>query len=125
MSPTQIRSHDELLTLARKVEAAAADADRDRLEAASLRLYGALLDHVDNERPDLQRLPPTETRLLTRGQQRVLDEIAELAARSHTPGPCQCAARAADVLARLYLQAADERLALAHLRSDGGSSLPE
>ncbi len=115
-------THDELLTLARKVQAAAADRDADRLEAASLKLYDALLAHLGAERPDLLRLPPPEIRMLSRGQRRVLDELAELAARSHMPGPCQCATRAADVLARLSLQASDERRALATSHQIGGSS---
>ena len=114
MTVSHVHTHDELLTLARKVEAAASDLDQDRLETASLKLYKALREHLDAERSDLVRLPPPETRLLTRGQQRVLDELAELAARAHTPGPCRCAARARKLAARLYLQAGDERRALAH-----------
>ena len=114
MTLTTTRSHEELLTLARKLRAAAADGDPDRVEAASLKLYDALLEHLGAEQPELRRLPPPELRVLTRGQRRLLVELAELAARAHMSGPCSCASHAADVLARLSLQATDERLALAH-----------
>ncbi len=114
MTLTTTRSHEELLTLARKLRAAAADGDPDRVEAASLKLHDALLAHLGAEQPDLRRLPPPELRVLAGGQRRLLDELAELAARAHMSGPCRCASRAADVLARLSLQATDERLALAH-----------
>ena len=114
MTLTTARSHEELLTLARKLRAAAADGDPDRVEAASLKLYDALLAHLDAEQPELRRLPPPELRVLARGQRRLLDELAELAARAHMTGPCHCASRAAGLNARLSLQATDERLALAH-----------
>jgi hypothetical protein len=115
MTLTAAHTHEELLTLARKVQAAAEDGDRDRLEGASLKLYDALLAHVGAERPDLRRLPPPELRVLARGQRRVLDELAELASRAHMIGACHCATRAADLVARLFLQAADERRALTHV----------
>ena len=119
MALTQPHTHDELLTLARKLEAAACDGDADRVESAALKLNEALVDHLDVERLELLRLPPAQTRLITRGQQRVLAELAELVALAlaHAPGRCRCAAGAADVLARLYLQAGDERHALAQVTS--------
>lgn len=117
MTLSHIYTHDELLTLARKVEAAASDRDRDRLEVASSKLYGALLEHLGTERVDLLRLPPPQMRRLAPGQRRVLNELAELVSQAHAPGPCRCADRAADLAARLYLQAADEHRALAHLAS--------
>lgn len=113
MTLTATRSHEELLTLARKLRAAAADGDPDRVEAASLKLYDALLAHLGTEQPELRRLPPPELRVLARGQRRLLDELAELAARAHMSGPCRCATRAAELNARLFLQATDERLAFA------------
>ncbi len=114
MTLTTVRTHEELLTLARKLRAAAQDGDPDRVENASLKLYDALLAHLSAEQPDLGRLAPPELRVLTRGQQRLLDELAEVAARAHMHGPCRCAVRAEDVVARLFLQAADERRALGH-----------
>lgn len=114
MAQTAAHTHEELLTLARKLHAAATDRDPDRVEAASLELYDALVAHLGAEQADLHRLPPPELRLLARGQHRLLDELAELAARAHMGAPCRCATGTADVVARLSLQATDERLALAH-----------
>lgn len=114
MAQTAVHTHDELLTLARKLHAAATDGARDRVEAASLKLYDALVAHLGAEQPDLRRLPPPELRLLARGQRRLVDELAELAARAHMGGPCHCTTGAEELLARLSLQAADERLALVH-----------
>jgi hemerythrin-like domain-containing protein len=102
-------NHEDLLTLARKTEAAARDGDRDRLETAALRLFEALLDHVGAERPALLQLPPGETRLLLRGQQRVIDLLVDLAVATKTPGPCRCDTVAQQLLAQLSLQADDER----------------
>ncbi len=115
--PTPVHTHEELLTLARKVQAAAADGDPDRLEAAGLKLYDALVAHIGAEHADLDRLPPPELRELTRGQHQVLDELAALAAGAHTGGPCRCAELAAELTARLFLQAGDERRALAQAAS--------
>lgn len=117
MTLSHVYTHDDLLTLARKVETAAADRDSDRLESATRTLHEALIEHLGAERVDLDRLPPPQTRLLTGGQRRLLDELAEVAAQAHTPGPCRCAGRAADLEARLYLQAGDEHRALARLAS--------
>lgn len=109
------RSHEELLTLARKVEAAATDHDRGRVEASSLRLFEALVDHIGVERSEFLRIPPGESRLLARGQQRVINRLIDVALAAQSPGPCRCADGAAGLVAELAVQAADERLALAHL----------
>jgi hypothetical protein len=101
--------HDALLTLARKTEAAAHDGDRDRLDTAALHLFEALVDHVGAERADLVYLSPGESRLLLRGQQRVVDLLVELAVAAQAPGPCHCDNLAQQLSAQLSLQADDER----------------
>jgi hypothetical protein len=103
--------HDALLTLARKTEAAAHDGDRDRLEAAALHLFEALVEHVGAEQFDLSHLAPGEGRLLSRGQQRIVGLLVELAIGAEAPGPCRCDDLAQQLLAQLSLQADDERLA--------------
>lgn len=105
-------SHEDLLTLARKTEAAARDRDPARLEAAALRLFEALVDHVGVERVGLLQLPPGEARLLLRGQQRVIDLLVDLAVAAESAGPCRCDVLAQQLLARLALQAEDERQSL-------------
>jgi hypothetical protein len=62
MTLTTAHTHEELLTLARKVQAAASDGDSDRLERASVKLYDALLAHVGAERPDLVQRQATFAR---------------------------------------------------------------
>ncbi len=101
--------HDALLTLARKIEAAAPDGDRVRLEHAARRLLDELVHHVTAERGALLHVPPAEHRLLARGQQRIVDLIVDLARATTTPEPCACDDVADLVYSLLTLQADDER----------------
>lgn len=113
-------THEDLLTLARKVEAAAHDGDRERLETATLHLFEGLVTHVGAERASLLALAPAESRLLERGQQRVVELLVELAADVQMPGPCRCEAVAQELLARLSLLAADEPRSLGNRQSASG-----
>ncbi|MEO6987338.1 MAG: hypothetical protein ABI239_01675 [Aquihabitans sp.] len=110
MTPAS-HGHSQLLTLARKAEAAASDGDPERLENTALTLFEALIAHVDQERSDLAQLAPAQRRLLVRGQQRVVDLLVELAIEAQAPGPCQCTRLSRELSARLSLQADDERRA--------------
>lgn len=105
--------HEDLLTLARKSEAAARDGDPDRVETASLRLLEAFLVHVGAERRDLLRLAPGDARMVIRGQQRVVDAVVDLAISAGSDEACDCARVSEDLIARLTLQAEDERHHLA------------
>ena len=105
--------HHQLLTLARKTQGAAQDHDPARIETSSLRLFEALVDHVLAERSALLQVAPGEARLLERGQQRIVELVAELAATAaEAPADCRCDRVAADLVAELTLQADDERQAL-------------
>ncbi len=106
--------HEDLLTLARKALASAEDGDAQRLEAASMRLFEAFVLHVGAERPALLDLPPAEARLLLRGQQRIIDLLVDLAISVEFGGECACDTLASELLARLTLQAEDERHRLLH-----------
>lgn len=111
--------HESLLTLARKVHAAADDGDRDHLEKAARQFVEALASHLDEERMDLQRLSPPDDRILRRGQARVVTAASSLvqdAARGCSETSGACSARAEQLLALLVLQARDERMAWQHLR---------
>jgi hypothetical protein len=106
--------HEALLTLARKARAAAEDGDIHRLEQAVSRLLDELALHILEERPALMALPPSDERILARGQGHLLFEVAALAEATATgcAGQTkQCVNRAQELLSRLYLQARDERLA--------------
>lgn len=106
-------SHEALLTLALKTEAAARDGDRERVETTVLRLLDALLHHVGAERPALLRLPAAEAQPLLWGQQRLIDILVDLAIAAQTPGACRCDAVAQQLLAHLSMQADNERRHLA------------
>lgn len=110
MYPFTVLTHDQLVTIAHRAQAAAHAGDTGRLEAATLRLFLGLADHIGAERPDLLRLPPAEARILERGQQRIIDDLVELAATGvGAPDHCRCALLADNLLFELTLQAEDER----------------
>lgn len=115
MYPFPVLDHDELLTLVYKTRAAAQDHDRDRLETRALQLFQALADHVAAERPDLLQVAPGDARLMARGQQRVIDDLIELAATAAGDADSCCCEQLADrLLADLTLEADDERRHLSH-----------
>lgn len=106
--------HEALLTLARKVRAAAADSDPERLPAA--RRFSVSLDrHLQAEAGRLNRMVPAEARLLKRGQDRIRALAADLVddAGPGRPVPRRgVRARAEELVALLSLQARDEHHAL-------------
>jgi hypothetical protein len=105
--------HGALLTLAHTSAAAARDDDRDRLEAATLRLFEALVEHLATEHPELGHLPPGDARRVSRGQQRVVESVVDLAAsvasRRQSDRDGRCSDLAQNVVARLTVQSEDER----------------
>lgn len=112
MTISGILSHDDLLTLARKVEAAAADGDRERVLYTAAHMFDHLREHIAAERANLHRLAPRDERLLGHGQRRVADVALELAIAAETaPEECRCETLALELLALLEEQADDERLA--------------
>jgi len=107
--------HEALLTLARKIHAAALDDDPQRLEQATLYLFDALASHLRDETVAMTTLSPAQARILERGQQRLLALAAELvdeAASGCTQPPERCRRCTEEFLAFLALQARDERIAL-------------
>lgn len=116
MNAQGIPNHAELLTLANKLTAAAADEDPDRLATIANRLLHALIAHITFEWPDLLRIPLPEKRLyLKHGQDHILDLLRELALRiqdaAGTGTACDCQRITKQLLLELTVQAEDERLA--------------
>ena len=101
--------HEALLTLARKLEGAASDGDRDRVEAAARRLLVALIDHIRAEKPEMALLEPDRARELARGQQRIVDHLVPLAVDVRNADLSRCDGLAQQLIAELSLQADDER----------------
>lgn len=104
--------HEALLTLARKVQAAATDADPDRMERATHDFTAALDRHLRSEIPRLGRMVAADARILERGQHRIhrLAGLLDGASGRH------CRDRdarmlAGELVARLDLQSRRERLA--------------
>lgn len=107
--------HEALLTLARKVNAAAADTDPYRLREAARRFTIALDRHLQAEAAPMNRMVPAEARLLRKGQERICDLAAALleeAGRDCPASPRDCRSRAEELVAFLTLQARDEHHAL-------------
>ena len=103
--------HEALLTLARKVHAAASDSDVARMGRATRDLSAALDRHLHSEAPDLLHLAPGDARVLRRGQSRVhrLTSLLDTAAHAGCRGRGgDCADVAAELIAVLDLQARDE-----------------
>lgn len=101
--------HEALLTLARKLEGAASDGDRDRVEAAARRLLGALIDHIRAEKTEMAVLDPDRARELVRGQQRIVDHLVPLAVDAQNADLSGCDGIAQRLIAELSVQADDER----------------
>lgn len=115
--------HDGLLTLARKAQAAAFEADIERMGEDLELFVHALVGHLARERPELTRLPPAEARLLRRGQARLATTARTLLGDAEVgcAGTSdRCVARAEELPALLTLQTRDERLALHRPGARGG-----
>jgi hypothetical protein len=104
--------HAELLTLARKVHAAALDRDPRRLERAARRFAAALAEHLQEEAVSLNHLSPPQARMVDRGQKRIqvrVQALIEDASTHCTSGGGRCSINAEELLALVVLQARDER----------------
>ncbi len=107
--------HEALLTLARKVRAAAADTDPERAEVAARHFSAALDRHLQAEAGPLSRVVPAEAHMLKKGQDRICALAADLLADASRGCPVphrDCCARAGELVALLSLQARDEHHAL-------------
>lgn len=113
--PTLVLGHEALMTLARKVCAAAADADLEHLKVTAREFEGALVDHFQDEIVSMHGIPPADERILRRGQERLWSAVTELLwdADHGCPHPGgYCSSLAEVMLALLMLQAHDESRAL-------------
>ncbi len=109
MDTTSPLCHEALLTLARKVESAAMDGDRDRVESAARRLLTALIDHTGAEWVALTLLSPEKAREFASRQHRLVDDLVELAADARDGDLRRCKGLARQLIADLTMLAEDER----------------
>lgn len=112
---TRILTHEELLTLARKVQAAAHDDDSHRLTHARVHLAGALTTHLEAEHEALARVPEPHREALARGRHRLMHLLTELATPIRTEPRRDHSHIADDLLHALENQAADEHR---HMRTE-------
>lgn len=113
--PATPLDHEALLTLARKVRAAAADTDPERLSQAARRFSIALDRHLQAEAAPLSRMAPAEAHLLRKGQERICKLTTALLDEADRGCPVphrDCRSRAEDLVALLSLQAGNEHRTL-------------
>jgi hypothetical protein len=103
------------MTLARKVQAAAHDADSVRLELSRRRLVEELAAHMEAEHDALSRLPAPQREALAQGQRRLMELLGGLA-QPGQPLP-HCSRLADELLEHLGLQAGDEHRSFRSVRS--------
>lgn len=107
--------HEALLTLARKVSAAADDADVEHLSRSVRQFADALATHLRSEGATMTTVTPAEERILHRGQSRLRSLTAGLLWDADHECPHRlgyCSSRAEELLALLTIQAHDESRAL-------------
>lgn len=109
--------HQGLLTLARKMQAAATDCDCGHLDAAARDFADALGAHLRTETFIATEVTPGEERILRRGQVRLWTAASDLLAEADRGCPHSSTyrtSRAGELLALLQLQAHDEGRAHNH-----------
>lgn len=109
--------HQALLTLARKVYAAAGDCDCGHMGAAAKDFAGALGAHLRHETFTETEITAGQERNLRRGQVRLWSAANDLlteADRGCPHSPSYCRSKAEELLALLTIQADDERRAFNH-----------
>jgi hypothetical protein len=109
-------AHDDLLAIARRVRGAVQRDDADGLHSELSRLRTALMDHVQDERKQLDGLAPSAASVALDGQQRLLRLVTDvlLAPAGRGDDDCNCVVRAAEIELALRRQA---RLEATLLRS--------
>lgn len=115
--PVPLLGHQGLLTLARKVHAAATDGDPERLNTAACEFADALGAHLRNETFTRAHVAPSEERILRRGQARLWAVAHDLVAEAEggCPRPHRyCTSRAEDLLTLMTLQAHEEHRVFSH-----------
>lgn len=110
-------SHDDLLRLARAIQAAAIVDDLYELSRLAKHLRRALRRHVESERISQQPLPAPLRSVVFGGQDRLLRLAESIGHDADGDRECACVRRGAELVVALRRQATLESLALG--RSDG------
>lgn len=105
-------SHDELLSLARTIQAAAVVEDIEELVRTVRRLREALRCHVASERDGQDHLPAALRAVVFGGQDRLLRLVDRISVDVDADGGCACVKYGAELVVALRRQAALEAAAL-------------
>lgn len=105
-------SHDELLSLARSVQAATVGEDVSALIDTVRRLHEGLRCHVASEREGQDHLPAALRAVVFGGQDRLLRLVEQIALDLDADGGCACVRYGAELVVALRRQAALEAAAL-------------
>lgn len=109
-----VRDHEALLTMARRVRAAAQDRDWERFSAEARRFRAVLEAHIESEAHDLSRLPDPERHRLEVGQDELLGLAAGLVGLPGELPGTSLSVPASRLVASLAYQREQERRALAN-----------
>src|SRR5690606_25837510 len=113
--------HDDLLVLARTIQAAVVVEDGPALAAAVRVLRDGLHRHVASERDDQDHLPGALRAVVFGGQDRLLRLVDRIAVDVAAAGACACVRYGAELVVALHRQAA---LEAATLRRPAGDRTP-
>ncbi len=107
--------HQELLTRANKVRAAATDGDAERLHREAEALLAGFREHADAVAASIGALPGTAAKALGQGQRLVLARLLALAAAARNGElDTRCSALGRDLATHLTLHFESERRAIGH-----------
>ena len=107
-------THDELLRLARAIQAAAIVDDLHELSRRAQHLRRALRNHIEFERENQAPLPAPLRAVVFGGQDRLLRLAESIGHDADGDRECACVRRGAELVVALRRQATLEALALGH-----------
>jgi hypothetical protein len=102
-------AHARILEMARALPTVANKGDHARLSREASALLQAFVQHAEEERAVVLRLPPLTARLVHKGQQRVVDRLVSLVLEADlAEEPCRCPQMAEEVTSLIELQIVSE-----------------
>lgn len=107
-------THDDLLALARVLQAAAIADDAAQLAVAVSSLQAGLRRHLASEQADRDHLPPALRAVVLGGQDRLLRIVDTISGHAELDHECACVRLGAELVVALQRQAALEAATQVH-----------
>jgi hypothetical protein len=102
-------AHSKILELARELPPVANKGDHARLSREAATLLEVFVQHAEDERALVLRLPTLTGRLVQKGQQRVVDRLVSLVLEADLAEvPCRCPELADEVASLIEVQIISE-----------------